>query len=292
MANDNKANLAIVMITFNEEHHIGSAIDNVKDFASEIYVLDSLSTDRTVDIALEKGATVLQRRFTNFGDQWNFALGYFPIQSAWTMKMDPDERLTDALKDEIRRLIAGDKVDSFSCTLRLWFMHRPLKSTISVLRGWKTGTCRFSLDINEKPVVSGTRHVQLKQICEHLDTANLHLWNAKQNLYTTMEAVALYKYFQEPRQRGWTKYDVFRIPFRFALIYLYHLLYKGAIFEGRVGWAWARLRTDVYRMQWYKYLEFVHLGKAILPEKPKVGDYHPKVLQTELQQSIMQVKEG
>ena len=114
--------LAIVMITYNEEFHIGDCIDNIRDIADEIFVLDSLSSDKTVEIALSKGATVLQRPFTNFGDQWNFALKAFPIESKYTMKIDPDERLSDELKKNIIEEINKGEFYSFSLYRRLWFM--------------------------------------------------------------------------------------------------------------------------------------------------------------------------
>lgn len=283
--------IAIVMITFNEEHHIGQAIDNIKDFANEIYVLDSLSTDRTVDIALEKGAVVLQRPFTNFGDQWNFALQHFPIQSTWTIKMDPDERISEEAKRNILEAI-NDKnsVDCFSSRLRLWFMGKPLRSIITVLRGWRTGTCEFRSEINEKPVIEG-KHRVLSGVWEHLDSPTLFDWQAKQNRYSTMEAIELYKHRQPspPHKRSWSKYDVFSIPGCFFLIYCYHLFFKGAILDGTIGWAWAKLRTDVYRMQWYKYLEFVNKGDYTPLPVQKRGEYHSQVLGTALQQKIMAI---
>ena len=109
-----KPSLTVPFITLNEEHHIGAAIDNVKDIAEAVYVVDSGSTDRTVSIAEEKGAKVVYHAFEGFGAQWNFALG-LPIKSDWTMKMDPDERLTDALKDELREALKTDRTAACRC---------------------------------------------------------------------------------------------------------------------------------------------------------------------------------
>ena len=97
--------LAVIMITLNEEYHLKEAIENVKPWASEIFILDSCSTDRTVDIALDQGVNIAQRRFTNFGDQWNFAIENFPVSVPWTMKLDPDERVTPELVEEMARYV-------------------------------------------------------------------------------------------------------------------------------------------------------------------------------------------
>lgn len=279
------------MITFNEEHHIGQAIDNIKDFANEIYVLDSLSTDRTVDIALEKGAIVLQRPFTNFGDQWNFALQHFPIQSTWTIKMDPDERISEELKNNIRAILTNTEVNGIAFYRRLWLMGKPLRSKQKVLRGWRTGACHFApIPVNEYPIVDG-EVVLVSGEMQHLDSPTLFDWQAKQNRYSTMEAIELYKHRQPSplHKRSWSKYDVFSIPGCFFLIYCYHLFFKGAILDGTIGWAWAKLRTDVYRMQWYKYLEFVNKGDYTPLPVQKRGEYHSQVLGTALQQKIMAI---
>lgn len=287
-----KGSLAVVMITFNEEHHIGAVIDHIRDIASEIYVLDSLSTDKTVDIALEKGAQVLQRPFTNFGDQWNFALQHFPIQAEWTMKIDPDERLTESLKNSIKAAIAQSKDEAYAFSRRLWFMGKPLHSSQDIIRIWKTGHCVFSGHlVNEHPLVEH-QVVQLQGFMEHLDSSSLYTWVQKQNRYTTMEAIALYRYkagtsvVPTRGLKAWLKYNIYRIPFVFTLLYLYHLIAQGALLDGREGRIWAHQRVEVYRMRWYKYLEMVNLGGEVAVPPNKIGDYHPLVLGSKLHQDV------
>ena len=82
------------MIARNEAHNMEAVLDNIAGWAKEVFLVDSYSTDATVDIAVKHGVYVVQRRFRGFGDQWNFALSALPISAPWTMKLDPDERLT------------------------------------------------------------------------------------------------------------------------------------------------------------------------------------------------------
>ena len=84
-----------------KQHNLEAVLDNIQDWAEEVFIVDSYSSDETVDIALRRGVYVVQRAFQGFGDQWNFALEQLPIKSKWTMKLDPDERLSDELKTEI-----------------------------------------------------------------------------------------------------------------------------------------------------------------------------------------------
>ena len=63
-----KKTITVIMLTLNEEYHLPNVINNVKDFADNIFILDSFSSDKTLEIAKSKGVTVLQRKFTNFDD--------------------------------------------------------------------------------------------------------------------------------------------------------------------------------------------------------------------------------
>ena len=108
------APVAVILLTLNEAHNIDGVLANLRRWAREVFVVDSFSADDTVALALAHGAWVVQRRFRGFGEQWNFALGELPVTAPWTMKLDPDERLTDRLKasiaEQTRRGAAAQRV--------------------------------------------------------------------------------------------------------------------------------------------------------------------------------------
>src|ERR1700748_2390767 len=83
--------LAVVILTYNEDRHISRAIASVAAIASEIFVIDSFSTDRTVALANARGAIVLQNRFINYARQFQWALENAPIPASWIMRLDADE---------------------------------------------------------------------------------------------------------------------------------------------------------------------------------------------------------
>lgn len=292
-----KLPISVIMLTLNEEYHLPSVLNNVKDWAEEIVVVDSLSTDKTIDIALEYGVNIIQRPFTNFGDQWNFALEKLPIKTEWTFKLDPDERLTDALKDEIRALITGEPAHSgYSMDRRLWFMGKPLHVLAPVLRLWRTGKCRFSdVIVNEHPLIDGTVG-KLEGIMEHFDSPDLHHWYDKQNRYTTMLAVQKSRgdaLSAEPRLFG-TSLErrmffikmFFRIPFRYQLQWLHEMFVRGVWRDGGTGLTWARLRVEARRMRELKTKEIAVTGRIpLIPRAPR-GDYDQRILATVLQKSV------
>src|SRR6202035_5997290 len=100
--------LAVIILTYNEERHISRALASVAGIASEIFVVDSFSSDRTAELALAQGATVLQNKFINYAKQFQWALDNAPITSPWIMRLDADEvieaDLAARIRDELPRL--------------------------------------------------------------------------------------------------------------------------------------------------------------------------------------------
>ena len=277
------APVAVVMIALNEAHNMEAVLQNLRGWAQQVFLVDSYSSDGTVDIALLHGVQVVQRRFCGFGDQWNFALSELPISAPWTMKLDPDERLTDDLKREIETEIVAGGADGFVCPIRLFFMERALPVRLRLIRIWRTGSTRFSqVDANEHARVEGEVR-RLTADIEHRDSPDLHHWLEKQNKYTTAEAVSVYqqqKLADEPRlfgsklqRRMWIKKHYMKFPFRYVAMFLYHYLVLGAWRAGWVGYAWSRLRCDVYRLWEYKLREIRITGR--LPLKRPSGQGQP-----------------
>jgi len=271
------------MIALNEAHNLEAVLRNLEGWAQEVFLVDSYSRDETVDIAMRHGVHVVQRAFRGFGDQWNFALRELPIRASWTMKLDPDERISDELKREIAVAVQSTKVQGFVCPIQLQFMGRSLPIRLKLTRLWRTGAARFSdVEANEHAKVEGPVEELLGDI-RHEDSPDLHHWMEKQNRYTTAEAVASFegkRFAEEPRllgtslqRRMWMKRHFMKLPFRYVAMFLYHYLILGAWRAGWVGYAWSRLRCDVYRMWEYKLREIRITGR--LPSKRPVGPGHP-----------------
>ena len=275
--NDNKwlagsAPVAVIMISLNEGHNLDAILQNITGWAQEVFLVDSFSQDDSIEIALRHGVHVVQRPFRGFGDQWNFALNNMPVKSEWTMKLDPDERLSEALKRNLQSAMEAEAADGFSVERQLWLMGQKLPVKQRVLRVWRTGRCQFTdIAVNEYPVVDGeTKFVD--GCLEHHDSPNLEHWLDKQNKYTTAEAIVAFtkaplaadpKLFGSALERRmWLKKNFIKLPFRYFLLFLYNWIWNGAWRAGWPGYAWARLRSDVMRMIEYKRWEMERTGKA------------------------------
>ena len=265
------APVCVLMISLNEEHNIRGVLDNLRGWAEEVILVDSFSSDQTVDLALKAGIRVVQREFKDFGDQWNFAVTELETKAKWTMKLDPDERLSDELKVNLAAAMKEDSsLMGFSVTRCLWLMGVRLPIQQRLTRAWRTGRCKFTdISVNEHPIVVGEIGKVVGEL-EHYDSPDLHHWLAKQNNYTTAEAKIRFDgaelavmpslFGDSLARRIWFKKHFYSLPFRYVALFFYHYIFQGAWRAGRAGYIWCRLRCDVMRLVEYKAFEMKRRG--------------------------------
>ncbi|WP_397475686.1 glycosyltransferase family 2 protein [Pusillimonas sp.] len=138
--------LSVIIITKNEEAHIGACLDSVA-FADEIIVVDSGSEDRTCEIAREKGARVIETPdWPGFGPQKNRALD--EATQEWVLSIDADERVTPELAQAIKQAIGQPQADAYQIARLSNFCGRWIRHSgwwpDHVLRLFKRGTARFT----------------------------------------------------------------------------------------------------------------------------------------------------
>jgi glycosyltransferase involved in cell wall biosynthesis len=99
--------LSLVVLTYNEERNLRSCLESVGDLVEQIFVVDSGSTDRTIEIARECGAAVVTHAFDGHAAQWQWALSVLPITSTWVLALDADQSLTPELRASIAAQVPG-----------------------------------------------------------------------------------------------------------------------------------------------------------------------------------------
>lgn len=102
--------LSIIILTKNSEETITACLESLRGLGDEVVIVDSQSTDRTVQIAEKFGAKVTQHEFKDFSDQRNFALQQ--VTGEWVLYIDSDEEATEEFKEEVRKVIGNYKTDS------------------------------------------------------------------------------------------------------------------------------------------------------------------------------------
>jgi len=271
------ADVAVIVLTYNEEINIAQALDSVAGWANEIFVLDSFSTDRTLDIARPYGCHITQHRFENYARQRNFALDELPIRSAWILFLDADEWLPDALKREISTtLAAAPAINGFYLNRRLMWMGRWVRRGYYpswILRLFRRGKGRCEdREVNEHLIVEGAT-AQLHEDFIHADRKGVTDWIEKHNRYATLEAQTLLAVkhasdYQEidarlsgtqAQRKRWLRHRVWnRMPplIRPFLYFFYRYVVKGGFLDGREAFIFHFLQALWFPMLIdIKYLE-------------------------------------
>jgi glycosyltransferase involved in cell wall biosynthesis len=279
MANSNTipATVAVVILTYNEEANIVQALASVAGWADEIHVLDSLSTDRTVDIARQYDCHISQNKFIDYAKQRNHALEHLPITCEWVLFLDADEWLPDALKQEIGALIAScPRENGFYVKWRLIWMGRWIRHGYYptwILRLIRYGKARCEdRAVNEHLIVDGPTG-RLRNDFVHEDRKGVTEWIAKHNRYATAESQELFNTRSAPdyreidarlfgtqaQRKRWLRYKVWnRLPplIRPFFYFFYRYILAGGCLDGREAFAYHFLQALWFPMLVdIKYLE-------------------------------------
>jgi glycosyltransferase involved in cell wall biosynthesis len=100
----NRGTVSVIVLTFNEGPNLDACLQAVRDCAGEILIVDSGSTDNTLQIAEAYGATVFQHPFESHARQWDWALANLPVRGEWVLGLDADQVLSPELALEIKTL--------------------------------------------------------------------------------------------------------------------------------------------------------------------------------------------
>jgi glycosyltransferase involved in cell wall biosynthesis len=252
--------VSILILTLNEEKNLADCIESCA-WSDDIVVFDSMSVDRTAEIAVSHGARVLERRFDNYAAQRNAALavGY---KHPWVLMVDADERVPPDLAAEIKRRVAAADADTvmFRMRRRDFFLGRWLRRS-SGYPTWfgrlvRVGHVRIEREVNEEFVADG----MVRRIDAHLHhypfNKGIAYWFERHNRYSTMEALQKAKIRDQPlelrglfgtdpiaRRRG-LKQIGYRLPLRPLAIFLYFYVLRLGLLDGRAGWYFSLMRAS------------------------------------------------
>jgi len=115
---------SIVILTYNSELSIAETLQSVVSLSDDIHVVDSFSKDRTVEIAREFGAKVVEHPFENYGAQRNWAINSLQLKYEWQLHLDADERLTPELVMEIGSIPEDIRLNGFYLPRLMTFLGR------------------------------------------------------------------------------------------------------------------------------------------------------------------------
>jgi len=274
----NKTSLTVVILTHNEEIHIERCIRSLQPIASKIFIVDSLSTDRTVEIAESLGAIVAQRKWKNYADQFQWGLDNCGVDSQWVMRMDADEYIEPELQQEIekRLLHVGKDIDGIYLNRKHFFYDKWIRYgsryPLTLLRIWRSGKGRIEQRWMDEHIVlpEGSKTLLFKENLVDDNLKGISFFVNKHNSYATREAVDVlnnkYDLFEkdesiqkindpQAKQKRMLKdklYSKLPIGLRSALYFLFRYFFQLGFLDGWKGFVyhfmqgfWYRLLVDV-----------------------------------------------
>ena len=264
--------LTIVILTFNEEIHIERCLKSAFQVACQVFVVDSFSTDRTVEIAEGLGAKVYLHEFRNHAAQLAWALASLPIDTVWVMRMDADEIITPSLADDIRGRLqsVASEVNGFHVSRYVRFEGALIRHggfPHWVLRIWRKGMAEIEqrwMDEHMVLKVGTSQRLNGQFIDDNLN--NITWWTTKHNGYSSREAIDLlnkkYKFLPDSIECGdlthqagykrWIKENFYAhlpLGFRALLFFLYRMIFRLGVLDGRGGFVFHFLQG-----YWYRFL--------------------------------------
>ena len=287
--------LSVIILTYNEEIHIRRCLENVKQFASKVYVVDCFSIDRTAQIAKELGAEVIEHEWPgNQAEQFNWALDNLPITTEWILRLDADEYLLPGLIEELleKLPVIPESVSALSLSLARAFcgkiLHHGIVNNIRIIRIFRKGKARYEKRLMDEhlSVLSGET-IDMKNQFVDDNRMPIGLFIDKHNGYATREAALLLDaeyhltnmdslpqdYGREVEKKRTQKARYARMPlfWRAFRFFVYGYIIKLGFLDGKEGFLW-----DFLQGWWYRTLvdaKVYEIKKACGDDKEKMRHF-------------------
>ena len=266
--------VAVVILTHNEEVHIERCIRSLLPITSKIFIVDSFSTDRTVEVARSLGAVVSQRKWKNYADQFQWGIDNSGFDTGWIMRMDADEYLEADLQKELRELLthSPDSVKGVYIRRKVLFYGKWMRHggtyPQTLLRIWRNGCGRIEQRWMDEHIVlpPGSKTIIAKGHLVDENLKGITFWTGKCNGYTSREMVDLLnnKYMlldkdqalvmTDDPQAKWkrlmkdTVYSRMPIGLRAAAYFFYRYIFRFGFLDGSKGFLWHFLQGFWYRL--------------------------------------------
>jgi glycosyltransferase involved in cell wall biosynthesis len=270
----NKPGIAAIILTKNEERDLPECLHSIKDIATEVYVIDSGSTDATHEIVQAFGATLLIHPFESHAKQFNWALDSIVTKADWLLRIDADESLHSELTSELQLLLPSlpDDVTGVVFPRRIRFMGHDIKFgdmyPVWLLRLWRNGEGRCEDRwMDERITLTSGQTVRVRGDLIHNIPKSLTDWTAKHNRYATLECTDILSTGESAPvggvsgDSGRLKRSVYsRLPlfYRAFAYWFYRYVLKLGFLDGKEGLIYHFLHSF-----WYRFLVDAKLYESL-----------------------------
>ena len=194
---DNTSPVTVVVLTFNEGRNLDACLASVAGWVARIVVVDSGSTDDTIEIARRSGAEVLTNAFESHARQWRWALDNIQVTTPWVLALDADQRVSDELRDSLARAVAetGETPNGFFVNRRQIFRGRWIryggyypKYLLKLFRSGRATVDERDLVDHHFRVDGPVDRLEGDLIEDNQNEARIADWIAKHNRYARLQA--------------------------------------------------------------------------------------------------------
>jgi glycosyltransferase involved in cell wall biosynthesis len=257
---------SIYILTHNEEIDIADCIDSAL-LSDDVVVVDSFSSDRTIEIANQYPVRVVQHAFESHGKQRTWMLESVPVKHEWVYILEADERMTPELFQECLDIIQNPQHVGYYVAERVMFMGQWIRHSTQYpryqLRLFRRDKVWFTdYGHTEREVVDGSTGFIQETYPHYTCGKGMSRWIEKHNRYSTNEAIETIRQLEtgsvdwkalvwgqsEVERRRALKDLSLRVPFRPLIRFLYMYFFLGGILDGRAGFTWCVLQA------FYEYL--------------------------------------
>lgn len=280
---------SIYILTYNEELDIAACIESAL-LSDDVVVVDSYSSDRTVEIASRYDIRVVQHRFESHGRQRTWMLEELPAKHDWIYILEADERMTPELFQECLEAIKTSEYVGYYAAERVMFMGSWIRHSTQYpryqLRLLQRGKVWFTdYGHTEREVCEGATNF-LKETYPHYTSGKgLSRWIDKHNRYSTDEAEETLRQLQqgsvnwrelffgrsEVQRRRALKDLSLRLPLRPLVRFLYMYFFLGGFLDGRAGFTWCTLQAFYEYLILLKVWELKHMPLPVVDDSAQQG---------------------
>lgn len=265
-----KPTVSAIVLTYNEEKHIRGCLESLT-WCDEIWIVDSYSTDRTLEIARNYTENIIQHPFESFAKQRNWAMD-LPINAEWILIQDADERMPKELQAEIlsRLELDGNKYSGYYIPKRQRYYGRYLRFgsawpgyEMKLFRREVGGRCPEERLVHENMTVLGRKGF-LKNAIDHIAYDNLSEQLERVNHYTSLEAQRMFRTGQELYTTATVSYNwknqvlkfIFKyLPFKPLMRFLFSYFILQGFRDGHEGYVRAVMESFYVLVSYAKLWE-------------------------------------
>ena len=264
--NSSQSDITMIILTFNEEAHIGRCINSVKDVVREIIIIDSYSSDNTLKICKKLNVRVYQNKFISYGKQVNWVLKNINIKSKWIFRIDADEYVQKNSLTKITDIISNKKnISGIIIQRKIKFLNKiinyGLTSPHNTLRIWKTGKGIYpDIDtVDDQVEVKGSIYLSKAIIIDH-NLKSFSDWLTKHRNYAIREGNSYYKEKINNKLLNkdlskinkFKKFNIYyKLPIfiRPFILFVYSYFFKLGFLSG-----WQGLVFNFFQILWFRFL--------------------------------------